>query len=357
VESAAVAFTGGGTAGHVFPGLAVAARLGRRVVWIGSRDGVEKKLVADAGIEYRGIPAGKLRRYFSLRNVSDIISIAAGIMASLRVLRRERPALLFSKGGFVSVPPVLAARLIGIPAWTHESDFDPGLATRINMRFCEKVLLSFPQTLQYLPAGCRAKAVVTGNPVRAGVYSADPARGRSFVGCRQDTPLLFVIGGSLGSAFLNGLIASSLPRLAPRFFVAHQMGADGFAASDARNYFPAPFFHEEHLDIMAAADLVISRAGANTLAELAALAKPSVLVPLSEASSRGDQLRNAAAFRACGASVILPEGEATADALVALVDSLFADRGRLRDMGCRAGTLGEGRPAETIAKLILQRIG
>lgn len=354
---AAVAFTGGGTAGHVFPGLAVAARLGRRIIWIGSRDGVEKRLVADAGIEYRGIPAGKLRRYFSLRNLSDIIRIAAGIMVSLRVLRRERPALLFSKGGFVSVPPVIAARLIGIPAWTHESDFDPGLATRINMRLCEKVLLSFPQTLRYLPAGCRAKAVVTGNPVRAGVYAADPARGRSFVGCREDTPLLFVIGGSLGSAFLNGLIASSLPRLVPRFFVVHQMGADGFAASDTRNYFPAPFFQEEHLDIMAAADLVISRAGANTLAELAALGKPSVLVPLSEASSRGDQLRNAGAFHACGASVILPEGEATADALVALVDSLFADRSRLRDMGGRAGTLGEGRPAETIAKLILQRIG
>ncbi len=151
--SPVVAFAGGGTAGHVFPGLAVAARLGRPIVWIGSSRGVEKQLVGEAGIEFHGIPAGKLRRYLSLRNLTDVIRTAAGVVASLRVLRRVKPALLFSKGGFVSVPPVVAAWMRGIPAWTHESDFDPGLATRINMRFCEKVLVSFPETLQDLPGG------------------------------------------------------------------------------------------------------------------------------------------------------------------------------------------------------------
>jgi UDP-N-acetylglucosamine--N-acetylmuramyl-(pentapeptide) pyrophosphoryl-undecaprenol N-acetylglucosamine transferase len=221
--SPVVAFAGGGTAGHVFPGLAVASRLGRPIVWIGSSNGVEKELVAAAGIEFHGIPAGKLRRYLSLRNLTDIVLTAAGIVASLRVLSKVKPSLLFSKGGFASVPPVIAAWLRGIPAWTHESDLDPGLATRINMRFCEKVLVSFPETLEDLPSGYRGKAVVTGNPVRAALYAAEPRRGRAFVGSEPGTPLLMVIGGSLGSSFLNALVSASLPRLLPRLFFVQKM--------------------------------------------------------------------------------------------------------------------------------------
>jgi len=355
--SPVVAFAGGGTAGHVFPGLAVAARLGRPIVWIGSSRGVEKQLVAAAGIEFHGIPAGKLRRYLSLRNLIDIIRTAAGVVASLRVLRRVKPSLLFSKGGFVSVPPVVAAWMRGIPAWTHESDFDPGLATRINMRFCEKVLVSFPETLADLPAVYREKAVVTGNPVRAALYQADPARGRAFVGSEPGAPLLLVIGGSLGSSFVNSLVQASLQRLLPRFFVVHQMGEKEFTPAMKRNYFPAAFFREELPDILAAADLVISRAGANTLAEIAALAKPSLLVPLPPSSSRGDQVRNAGMFRARGASIVLSEEEATPEALVSAVESLFAAPGKLAEMGRCAGTLAAGRPDKTIADLILQRIG
>jgi UDP-N-acetylglucosamine--N-acetylmuramyl-(pentapeptide) pyrophosphoryl-undecaprenol N-acetylglucosamine transferase len=351
-----IAFTGGGTAGHVFPGLAVAEELARPVIWIGSSKGVEKRLVADAGIEFRGIPAGKLRRYVSLRNVSDIARIIAGVFAAIRILKREKPALLFSKGGFVSVPPVVAARLCGIPSYTHESDFDPGLATRINMMFCEKVLVSFPETVGFLPARLRGKAVVTGNPVRSAVYRADPRRGRVHVGCAPDTRIILVIGGSLGSSFINGVIASCLPSLLPRFFVVHQMGARDYVASPAKNYFPAPFFTAELPDIMAAADLVISRAGANTLAELAALGKPSLLIPLPESGSRGDQLRNAEVFRARGASLVLREEEATVTALLGAVCSLLADPGQLQEMGRRAASLGAGRPAQAIARLILQRL-
>jgi UDP-N-acetylglucosamine--N-acetylmuramyl-(pentapeptide) pyrophosphoryl-undecaprenol N-acetylglucosamine transferase len=355
--SPVVAFAGGGTAGHVFPGLAVAARLGRRVVWIGSRDGVEKQLVADAGIEFRGIPAGKLRRYLSVRNVTDIIRTAAGIVACLRILKKDRPSLLFSKGGFVSVPPVLAAWLRGIPAWTHESDFDPGLATRINMRFCEKVLVSFPETLDYLPAACRQKAVVTGNPVRDALYSAQPHLGRAFVGCRDGLPFLLVIGGSLGSSFVNALIMASLPRLLQRFFVVHQMGAKEFTPASKANYYPAPFFRDELPDLMAAADLVISRAGANTLAEIAALGKPSILIPLPTSGSRGDQLRNAAIFQARGASLVLEENGATPEALVSAVEALFEGTERRAAMGRCASQLGAGRPDKAIADLILRRLG
>ena len=355
--SPVVAFAGGGTAGHVFPGLAVAARLGRPIVWIGSSRGVEKQLVAEAGIEFHGIPAGKLRRYLSLRNVTDIIRTAAGVVASLRVLRRVKPSLLFSKGGFASVPPVVAAWMRGIPAWTHESDFDPGLATRINMRFCEKVLVSFPETMNDLPASYREKVVVTGNPVRAALYAADPRRGRAFVGSEPGTPLLLVIGGSLGSSFMNALVQDSLQRLLPRFFVVHQMGEKGYAPAVKRNYYPAPFFRDELSDILAAADLVISRAGANTLAEIAALGKPSLLIPLPPSSSRGDQVRNAEMFRARGASTVLLESEATPEALVASVESLFESPERLAEMGRRAATLGAGRPDKTIADLILRRLG
>ena len=353
---APIAFAGGGTAGHVFPGLAVAAELHRRVVWLGSARGVEKGLVEEAGVEFRGIPAGKLRRYFSLRNLLDVLSTVAGIAASFVALRRIRPALLFSKGGFVSVPPVVAAWLCGIPSWTHESDFDPGLATRINLRFCEKVLVSFPQTVDYLPAAFRAKAVVTGNPVRSSLYAADALRGRRFLGCDDAAPLLFVIGGSLGSSFINGLVAQARDRLLARFFVVHQMGAAEYAPSDCKGYRTAAFFKAELPDVMAAADLVIGRAGANTLAELAALGKPSLLIPLSTAGSRGDQLRNAEMFRSRGAAVVLAEGDAHPDVFVSAVNALFDEPSRLEEMGRQARGLGAGRPAVTIARLIAERL-
>jgi UDP-N-acetylglucosamine--N-acetylmuramyl-(pentapeptide) pyrophosphoryl-undecaprenol N-acetylglucosamine transferase len=352
-----VAFAGGGTAGHVFPGLAVAEELGRRVIWIGSSGGVEKTLAREAGVEFHGIPAGKLRRYLSLKNLSDMAKTVAGVVAAVRVLRRARPALLFSKGGFVSVPPVIAARLCGIPSWTHESDFDPGLATRINCAFCEKVLVSFPQTVGFLPEKHRAKAVVTGNPVRKALYSADAARGRAFVGCPAGRPLVFVIGGSLGSSFLNGLVAASLDALLPRAFVVHQMGAKEFVPTSRPGYHGAAFFKTELPDVMAAADLVVSRAGANTLAELAALGKPSLLVPLPETGSRGDQLRNAEQFRAAGAARVIEERDATAGSFAAAVAALLDDPGALRDMGVAARSLGAGNPAALIAGLIRERLG
>jgi len=351
----AVAFTGGGTAGHVFPGIAVAEELGRRVLWIGSQNGVEKKLAEDAGIAFRGIPAGKLRRYFSLRNVSDIGRIISAVFAAVRILKKEKPAFLFSKGGFVSVPPVVAARLCGIPSYTHESDFDPGLATRINLVFCEKVLVSFADTVDFLPARFRQKAIVTGNPVRRAIYDADARRGRRYLGCDPSTQVILVLGGSQGSSFINGLIAASLDRLVPRFFVVHQTGAQDYSPSTLRNYLPAAFFSAELPDIIAAADLVICRSGANTLAELAALGRPSILIPLSS-GSRGDQLRNAEVFRARGAAHVLQEGEATADTLLSMVCALLGDAGRLGEMGRKARSLGAGRPAKTIAKLITERL-
>jgi UDP-N-acetylglucosamine--N-acetylmuramyl-(pentapeptide) pyrophosphoryl-undecaprenol N-acetylglucosamine transferase len=246
--------------------------------------------------------------------------------------------------------------LCGIPVYTHESDFDPGLATRINLRFCEKVLVSFPETVDFLPRRFRQRAVVTGNPVRRAVYGADAGRGRRYLGCDPKTQIILVLGGSQGSSFINGLIASCLPRLVPRFFVVHQMGARDYSASTLRNYHPAVFFNAELPDIIAAADLVICRSGANTLAELAALGTPSVLIPLPKGGSRGDQLRNAEVFRRRGAALVLQERDAAADSLVAIVCPLLDDPLRLREMSSSARSLSAGRPAEIIARLIMQRL-
>lgn len=350
--------TGGGTAGHVFPGLAVAEELARlrqcRVFWIGGSAGIERQLVQQAGLPFHGIPAGKLRRYFSLRNLTDVARVAAGVAASIAILRRERPSVLFSKGGYVSVPPVVAARLLGIPCITHESDFDPGLATRINMRFCRTVCVSWPQTVSYLPADVAGRAVVTGNPVRAALASADPARGRAYVGCPAGRPLLLVIGGSLGSTPLNRLVAQCLPGLRQAAFVAHQMGERDYAPPDGPGCFTAAFISEEMPHLLAAADLVVCRAGANTLAELAFLGKPSILVPLPATGSRGDQLRNARMFGEAGAAVVLEEEKADGAALLAAVNALLGQPARLAEMGRRAGSFARADAASAIAAEVLR---
>ncbi len=351
-----VAMTGGGTAGHVFPGVAVAEELDCRVLWIGSSAGVEGKIVRDAGIEFRAIPAGKLRRYLSFRNVTDIARVIGGVFASLRILLREKPALLFSKGGFVSVPPVVAARLCGIPSFTHESDFDPGLATKINLRFAEKVFVSFPDTAAFFPARYRDKIVVSGNPVRSALLHGDAARGRRRVGCDPRTPLLLVMGGSLGSSFINSLVASCLARLRERFFIVHQMGEKEYVPSNDPRYHTAAFLTDTLPDILAAADVVVSRSGANTLAELAALAKPAVLIPF-ESGSRGDQIRNAEVFRARGAALVLREAEATTERFLSVVESLAGDPHRRAELSEHARSLSGGSPAREIARRIRERIG
>jgi UDP-N-acetylglucosamine--N-acetylmuramyl-(pentapeptide) pyrophosphoryl-undecaprenol N-acetylglucosamine transferase len=356
------AFTGGGTAGHVFPGLAVAAELARRwdgrIVWLGSRSGPERGLVEAAGIAFREIPVGKLRRYLSISNVTDVFRILGGLAASLRVLASERPALLFSKGGFVSVPPVVAARLLGIPAFTHESDLDPGLATRINARFCEQVLVSHPGTADHFPPALRGRVVVTGNPLRAEIYAANAAEGRRIAGCAPGDRLVLVLGGSSGAAFLTGLVAPVAGELCSRGIrLVHQTGEGKQGASGVPGCLVMPFIGAELPHLMAGADLVVSRAGANTLAELAALGRPSLLVPLSAAVSRGDQVRNAEAYRAAGAAEVMPEEAASPAALRDRVRALLADSERLAAMGNAARGLATADPAARIADMLAARLG
>lgn len=379
-----VAFTGGGTAGHVFPGLAVAEELARRwdgrIIWIGSRSGPEGRLAAEAGMPFLPVPAGKLRRYVSLRNITDVFRIMAGLAASLRALSRERPALLFSKGGFVSVPPVVAARLLGIPAYTHESDVDPGLATRINAKFCERVFVSHPETVSFFPEAERRRVAVTGNPVRSFFHRADPVEGRRLAGCAPGQPLVLAIGGSLGAASLNALVAASAPRLvAEGVRLLHQVGeraagsraagseAAGPEAAGSRGpgaptpppagYTTFAFLGVELPHLLAAADLVVCRAGGNTLAELATLGKPAILVPLPTGGSRGDQLRNAELFRRRGAAEVLREEGATSSSLLAMIRGLLSDPERRQAMSRAARSLAGDEAASRIADMIVERIG
>jgi UDP-N-acetylglucosamine--N-acetylmuramyl-(pentapeptide) pyrophosphoryl-undecaprenol N-acetylglucosamine transferase len=253
---------------------------------------------------------------------------------------------------------VVAARLLGIPAFTHESDLDPGLATRLNARFCERILVSHEATAAHFSPALRDRVVVTGNPVRAAIYAADPAEGRRFAGCAPSDRLVLVLGGSSGSAFLNGLVAGAAPGLcAHGIRIVHQTGDGKQGAEGVPGCRAMPFIGAELPHLVAAADLVVCRAGANTLAELAALGRPSLLVPLSTAGSRGDQLRNAEAFRAAGAAEVMAEQVASPAALGERVLALLGEPARLAAMGAAARALAPSDPAARIAGMIAARLG
>lgn len=351
-----VVFTGGGTAGHVYPGLSAAEALMEKdneikIIWIGTGKGMEADIVRDAGVEFIGIPSGKLRRYFSFRNFSDLFKIAAGLIKAFFVIKRIKPALVFSKGGFVSVPPVVAAGIMKIPVISHESDLTPGLATRINSRFSEKILVSYKQTLSSFPEG---RAVVTGNPVRAAIYRADAENGRRLAG-GGDKKIILVIGGSLGALQINLLIEELAQELVKEFTVIHQMGAFSFKESKIDGYITRDFIRDELPDFIAAADLVVSRAGASTLWESAALARPAILIPLGSGSSRGDQLKNAEVFEKAGAAVVL-SGDLKADRLKEEIYRLMSDDGKRNEMGEAAGRFVQGNPSDSISDIIKERL-
>lgn len=352
-----IAFTGGGTGGHIFPALAVIEELFRsswtgRIIWIGSSGGMEASILAGRRIEYFGVPSGKLRRYPSLQNVVDLFRIAAGFWSSFLVLRKQKPQLLFSKGGYVSVPPVIAAAILGIPVYTHESDLEPGLATRINARFAEKIFISFADTaLRFAPKRA-ARIEHTGNPVRRELLAGDVDAGKKLVGCSDGLPLLLVLGGSQGSQYINRLISACLDKLRRACFVVHQMGEVGYQPGRKNNYYPTPFFREELPHVMAAADLVVCRSGANTLWELAALGKPSILIPLPSAASRGDQISNAEFFFRRGAALVLEQQYLTDQIFLENVSKLLDNKIRLAQMARNAQRLSFSDSAARIAALL-----
>jgi UDP-N-acetylglucosamine--N-acetylmuramyl-(pentapeptide) pyrophosphoryl-undecaprenol N-acetylglucosamine transferase len=376
IDIQTVAFAGGGTGGHIYPGLAVADELREkierdgkkiRICWIGCSSGMDRtiveKCINSRGVksadEFFGIPAGKLRRYLSFRNFIDLFKIIGGFFVSSAVLVKIRPAVLFSKGGFVSVPPCAAAKLLHIPVYTHECDFTPGLATRLNSGSAKHILLSYKETELYMKVVYRSKVLVTGNPVRPVFYEASAVRGMKFLGIEQkQKPVLLVLGGSSGARQINELVKDNLDWLCARYTVVHQTGIqkEETTLEMHTDYRPYQFIYTEMPDVIAAADVVLSRAGANSIWECAVLAKPLVLVPLCGSGTRGDQEDNAKYFENHGAAVVLSRDNATSEKLMQVLENLRSEEMRLR-LGSACGKLaGETRPAEKIAGLLYAEI-
>ena len=366
-----IAFTGGGTGGHIYPGLAVAAELSRlladnphacnvRLFWIGSSSGMDRALVQEAGIEFFGVPSGKLRRYFSLRTAIDFFKVAAGFFASRKILKKQKAVLLFSKGGFVSVPPCAAASSLRIPVFTHESDFSPGLATRINVRFVSRtggrIFTAYDDTSRFFPQAVRDRVTVSGNPVRAVFKSADAAKGRAFLKLADDARLLLVLGGSQGALEINELVRAALPQLTEIYTVVHQSGPNlSWDVPAAQNYRPFPFIREELPHVMAAAEIVVSRSGAG-IWECAVLGKPMLLIPLRGSGTRGDQVENAEYFEKAGAAQVLTGDDANPQSLISAVKSLAQDSERREAMSHASRKIGERNGAETIARILAEQV-
>ncbi|MBT5155344.1 MAG: undecaprenyldiphospho-muramoylpentapeptide beta-N-acetylglucosaminyltransferase [Gammaproteobacteria bacterium] len=313
-----VLFTGGGTAGHVTPNIALLeAAIGKNwdVAYVGSTAGIEREMIGVLGIPYYAVASGKLRRYFSWQNFIDPFFILWGMLQSLVLCLRLRPDVVFSKGGFVAVPLVVAAWLLRVPVISHESDVTPGLANRLTYPFCRKICVTFEATKRYLPGG---KVNVTGTPVRQSLVAGDAAAGLKFLGFSGEKPVLLVFGGSLGAAAINSQTRRALPGLLQAFDVVHVVGNGNLEASieqsgSVKHYVQKEFIGEQFGHVLAAAAVVVSRAGANSLYELLMARKPHLLIPLGKAASRGDQLDNARVFADLGFSRVLYEEALTGD--------------------------------------------
>lgn len=324
-----IIMTGGGTAGHVTPNIALMPSLkeaGYEISYIGSYNGIEKKLIEDRGIPYYGISSGKLRRYFAWKNFSDPFRIIKGYGQAVHLMRKIKPDVVFSKGGFVSVPVVLAAKLCNVPAIIHESDITPGLANKLAISGARKVCCNFPETLKYLPAD---KAVLTGSPIRRELFGGDPSKAISYCNFPDhNKPVLLIIGGSLGSKAINEAVRKILPELLEHFYVIHLCGKGNLdeQLKGILGYSQFEYANAELTDMFALADLVISRAGANSICELLALHKPNILIPLSAAASRGDQILNARSFEKQGFSCVLEEESLTDQLLLDTIRKVYDSR-------------------------------
>lgn len=325
-----IVLTGGGTAGHVTPNIALMPALkeaGYEITYIGSKKGMEKGLIEATGTKYYGISSGKLRRYFDWKNFSDPFRVMNGFFEAKRILRKIKPDVIFSKGGFVSVPVVLAAKALHIPAVIHESDMTPGLANRIALRGATTVCCNFPETVEKIQGN---RAIWTGTPIRQELFSGDANRGLSFCGfdSADDKPVLLIIGGSQGSVFINNAVRGSLDELLKDFRIIHLCGKGNLDESlkHREGYAQYEFISKELPDLFAAADIIISRAGANAIFELLALKKPNILIPLGLNASRGDQILNARSFEKQGFSKVLEEESVTAALLTYTVRKVYADR-------------------------------
>lgn len=323
-----IVLTGGGTAGHVTPNIALLPSLqeaGYEVHYIGSYEGIEKKLIEDMGIPYYGISSGKLRRYFDVKNFSDPFRVMKGFAEANRILKKINPDVVFSKGGFVTVPVVMAAKKNKIPAIIHESDMTPGLANKLCIPSATKVCCNFKETFDLLPEG---KAVLTGTPIRKELFEGSAEKAAEFCGLSTEQPTILVIGGSSGSVAINNIVRSSLDEILKNYQVIHLCGKGNLddQLTGRKGYVQFEYISKELRDLFALSDLVISRAGANAICELLALKKPNILIPLSKAASRGDQILNAKSFKKNGFSYVIEEEELSTASLLSAIRDVSAHK-------------------------------
>ena len=322
-----IILTGGGTAGHVTPNIAMIPRLkemGYEISYIGTHDGIEKRLIEEIGIPYYGISAGKLRRYFDIKNFTDPFRVNKGFADAKKILKKIKPDVVFSKGGFVTVPVVLMAAHLKIPVVIHESDMTPGLANKIALPKATKICCNFPETKEKFSD----KATVTGTPIRQELFSGDAEKAKAYTGFTDDKPVVMVMGGSTGAVHVNNAVRGALDLLLEKYNVIHLCGKDKKDESleGKKGYVQYEYVKAELADMFALADVVVSRAGANAICELQALRKPNILIPLPLSASRGDQILNAKSFKNSGYSYMLEEEEMTTESLIAAVDEVMQNK-------------------------------
>ena len=321
-----IVLTGGGTAGHVSPNQALIPLLlaeGWEIHYIGTKNGIERTLIEPTeGVTYHAVSSGKLRRYFDLKNFTDPFRVIAGAFQSFSIIRKLKPAVVFSKGGFVSVPVVVGAALCGVPVVMHESDITPGLANKLCKPFAKAVCTTFPECARLLGD----KGIETGTPLRAQIFSGTRERGLALTGFTGERPVLMMIGGSLGSQTVNAVLREALPELTKRFDVLHVCGKGNIAPEleGMPGYRQFEYLTDELPDAFACADILLSRAGSNSLSEILALHKPALLIPYH--SGRGDQVLNANSLKARGLAHVMLQSELTAQSLPPAIDALWEDR-------------------------------
>lgn len=350
-----IVLTGGGTAGHVTPNIALLPHLrelGYEIFYMGSYDGIEKRLIEDFDLPYYGIATGKFRRYFDVKNFSDPFRVIKGYSEAKKIMKDIAPDIVFSKGGFVSVPVVRAAASLGIPCIIHESDMTPGLANKLCIPVATKVCCNFPETMKLIP---ESKAELTGSPIREELAKGNKIAAYDLCGFHPDKPVILVIGGSLGAAAVNKVVREALPELLQDYQVVHICGKEKMdnMLLTTKGYKQFEYVKSELKDIFAMTDLVISRAGANSICELLALKKPNILIPLPATSSRGDQILNAQSFESQGYSLVLHEDDLTAKQLVDKVHELYFTRQTYIDAMSNSR---QGNATQSIIRLIEETI-
>ena len=335
-----IVFTGGGTAGHVTPNIALLPFLkkeGYDAFYIGSYNGIEKRLIEDFEIPYYGISTGKFRRYFDLKNLSDPFRVLKGYSQAVKILKELKPDIVFSKGGFVSVPVVRAAAYLKIPCIIHESDMTPGLANKLCIPVATKVCCNFPETVKYVPSG---KAILTGSPIRAELTTGSKLAALELCGFTANKPVVMIIGGSQGATSVNIMVREALPKLLEEFQVVHICGKDKVdnLMLNIPGYKQFEYLKSDLKDVFAMADVVVSRAGANAICELLALKKPNLLIPL-QVGSRGDQILNARSFEEQGFSMVVREDYIDCDILTEKIKELYEHRQTFIDKMCESNQL------------------